>query len=538
MKRLTCLLLALIMVFSLTACGTSTPASEPAAEPAASEQPAGPKVLKVAQDLTSIGNLNLHLSTYNQSFEIGNTICETLINKDPETLELYPLLLTKMPDISEDGLTYTFELKQGITFHDGSPLTSEDVVYTFNRFFNPDAGCLTTWLATMIKGSNEFLERKEDHLTGIKAIDDYHFTLELYYPYSAFSSVLAAAPLVIYPSDAAEAAGDRWGIDTFIGTGPFKVESFEPKTKVVLDRYDEYHGGAKKLDKIEIINMNKETALLEFEAGNVDVVGVETQLVDSYLNNPEYKDNVKFQEYLGIYTVQFNQDLAPLDNPKVREAVALATDRKAIVEGYFKGHVKPAKSLFPPGIPGYDASLPELPYDVEKAKALLAEAGYPNGVEIKATVTENSSFLNLLQILQQQYAKANITMNIELVDAAGWFDKRSTGNVQVMIMNWFADFNDPDNFIYSLYHSSSEDFLSTGNKDKEFDAALEKGRLITDPAEKQKFYADLEYKLTREKFATWPLYTPAGYYMVSDRAKNVFIKQDFLWWYSDADIVQ
>lgn len=536
MKRLLCFVLALTMIFSLTACGASSP-KEPA-DSTNSEKPAGPKILRVANDLSSVGNLDLHLSTYNQNFEIGNTVAETLINKDPETLELYPLLLTKMPDISEDGLTYTFELKQGIKFHDGSPLTSEDVVYTFNRFFDPKTACLTTWLATMIKGSNEFLEGKEDHLTGIKAIDDYHFTLELYYPYSAFSSVLAAAPLVIYPSDAAKVAGDRWGVDTFIGTGPFKLESFEPKTKVVLARNDEYHGGAKKLDKIEILNMNKETALLEFEAGNVDVVGVDTQIVDSYLNNPEYKDNVKFQEYLGIYTLQFNQDLAPFDNPKVREAVALATDRNAIVQGYLKGHVKPAKSLFPPGIPGFDESLPELPYDIEKAKALLAEAGYPNGIEITATTTENSSFINIYQILQQQYAKANITMNIELVDAAGWFDKRSTGNVQLMILNWFADFNDPDNFIYSLYHSDSEDFLSTGNKDPEFDAALEKGRLITDPAEKQKFYADLEYKLTREKFAEWPLYTPAGYYMVSDRAKDVFIKRDFLWWYSDADIVQ
>ena len=543
MKKLICLFLVFTMILSLAACSTA-PAEQPTVTPTEAptetptEKPDEPKILKVGRDYSNLGNLDMHLSTYNEVFEIGNTICETLIAKEDETLELYPLLIKDMPEISEDGLTYTFELKEGITFHDGSPLTTEDVVYTFNRFFDPKMGGLMTWLATMIEGSEEFLDGTNDLLTGIEAIDDTHFTMSLYYPYSAFPSVLAAAPLAIYPSDAAQAAGDRWGLDTYIGTGPYMVESFEAKTKLVLSKFDDYHGGAKKLDKIEFINMDRDTALLEFEAGNIDVVGVDTQVVDTYLNDPEFDNNIKFQEFIGIYSLNFNQDLEPLNNPKVRQAIGLATDSATLCEAYFKGHVKPAKSLFPKGIPGYDDSLPEFEYDPELAKSLLAEAGYPNGINITATATENSSFINIYQILQQQYALANITLDIELVDSAGWFDKRSTGNVQFYILNWYADFNDPDNFIYSLYHGDSEDFLSTGNKDPEFDALLEKGRMISDPDEKQKFYAELEYSLTREKFANLPLYAPAGYYLVSDRATGVLLKRDFLYSFLEADIVE
>lgn len=542
MKRFISILLVITMVFTLTACGgqsqQSSTQEEEQSKGQSNEQTSHEKVLRVGEKLDSVGNLDSFLSTYNNIFQINNTICETLIAKDKDTLDLYPLLLTKMPEVSEDGLTYTFELKEGIKFHDGTELTSEDVVFSFNRFFDPEVGSLTTWLATMIEGSEEFLAGERDHLTGIEAIDDYHFTMEMYYPYSAFTAVLAAAPLVVYPKEACEAAGDRWGIDTLVGSGPFTLETFEPKTKVVLSKFEDYHGGAKKLDKIEFLTMDANTALLEFEAGNIDVCSVNTQLVDTYLNDPEYKDNVNFQEFIGIFTLSFNQDLEPLDDPRVREAISLATDRNTLIETYFNGHVKPAKSLLPKGIPGYDDSLPELEYNPEKAKELLAEAGYPDGIEIEATATEDSTFVPIYEILQQQYTKANITLNIAKVDSAGWFDKRSSGNVQFYILNWHADFVDPDNFIYSLYHSSSEDFLSTGNKDPEFDSLLEQGRLITDPDEKQKHYANLEYELTREKFAQAPLYCPAGYYMTSDRVTGVVLRRDFLYHYADADIVE
>lgn len=530
MKRFMSVLLVSIMIFGLTVCAGQAEKT--------GVQSAQEKVLRVGENLGDVGNLDIHLSTFNQVFQINNTICETLIGKETETLDLYPLLLTKMPDISKDGLTYTFELKKGIKFHDGAELTSEDILYSFNRFFDPEIGCLTTWLATMIEGSEEFLAGETDRLTGIKAIDEHHFTLKLYYPYSAFPAVLAAAPLVIYPREACEAAEDRWGIDTIIGTGPYKLDTLEAKSRIVLSKYEDYHGGVKNFDKIEFFNMDGNTALLEFEAGNIDVCNVGTQLVDTYLNDPDYKDNVKFQEFIGIYALNFNQDLEPLNDPRVREAISLATDRATLCATYFRGHIKPAKSLFPKGIPGYDESLPELEYNPEKAKKLLAEAGYPDGIEITATGAEGSTFIGIYEVLQQQYAKANITLNIEKVDKAGWFDKRSTGNVQFYILNWYADFTDPDNFIYSLYHSSTENFLSTGNKDPEFDALLEQGRLITDPGEKQRFYADLEYDLTRERFADAPLYAPAEYYLISDRITGVVLKRDFLYSYADGDIIE
>ena len=489
-------------------------------------------VVRMGRDMASVGNLNSLLTTYNSIFEVSDCVFDQLIRKNPYTLELEPNLIVDFPEISNDGTLFTFELKQGVKFHDGTELTAKDVQYTFSRFFDPDSGNLNGWMANMIKGSQDMIDSgtngQIDTLESVVVIDDYHFSIELEYGYTAFLAVLAVAPLNIVPMDACEAAGDRWGIDTLIGTGPFKLESFNPNNEIVLVRNDDYHGEVVQLDGVEILNMDANTALIEWEAGTIDVCSVSTSLVDGYLDNPDYADNVQFTEYIGIHCLNFNQDLEPFDDQRVRLAVGLATDIQSLCDGYFQGHIKPAKSLIPKGVLGYDDSLPELEYDPERAKELLADAGYPDGITITATMTEGSDWDKIYQVLQEQYKLANITLEIEKVDSAGWLDKRSTGNVQFYMMNWYADFVDPDNFLYSLYHSSVATFFSSGMNDPEWDAKLDAGRLITDLDEKQEYYADLEYWLSREHVAEWPLYAPAGYTLVSDRVHEVFCKSDFL----------
>lgn len=543
MKRLLALLLALCMLFALAACGgggettspddtNQNPDDPPGDTPDDSDAAPVDNVVRMGRDMASVGNLNSLLTTYNSIFEVSDCVFDQLIRKNPYTLELEPNLIVDFPEISNDGTLFTFELKQGVKFHDGTELTAKDVQYTFSRFFDPDSGNLNGWMANMIKGSQDMIDSgtngQIDTLESVVVIDDYHFSIELEYGYTAFLAVLAVAPLNIVPMDACEAAGDRWGIDTLIGTGPFKLESFNPNNEIVLVRNDDYHGEVVQLDGVEILNMDANTALIEWEAGTIDVCSVSTSLVDGYLDNPDYADNVQFTEYIGIHCLNFNQDLEPFDDQRVRLAVGLATDIQSLCDGYFQGHIKPAKSLIPKGVLGYDDSLPELEYDPERAKELLADAGYPDGITITATMTEGSDWDKIYQVLQEQYKLANITLEIEKVDSAGWLDKRSTGNVQFYMMNWYADFVDPDNFLYSLYHSSVATFFSSGMNDPEWDAKLDAGRLITDLDEKQEYYADLEYWLSREHVAEWPLYAPAGYTLVSDRVHEVFCKSDFL----------
>lgn len=546
MKRFFAAVLAALMLAATAACGgpktddtgLTTVAPQTSAKTEAGK-PAGENTVTIADDLATngVGNLDTTKTTTNRIFQMSDAVFSHLMKKDPYTLALECDLLTKTPEISADSKVFTFELRQDAKFHDGTPVTSADVEYTFTRFFDPDTQNVNTWMCDFILGAKDMIDGKAETLAGFKVVDDYHFTIELAYGYTAFLQVLAVPPLNIVPKAACEAAGERWGIDTLIGSGPYRLESFNPQNEVVLARNDDYYGEKVKVDRVSIVNMDPNTALLEWEAGTIDACALGVDLVQGYLDNPEYADNVLSEQYVGTHIIVFNQSIAPLDNVKVRQALSLATDNAAIVDGYYRGLVGTAKTFIPDGITGYDASLPEMEYNPEQAKALLTEAGFPNGIEITASCVEGTWLPEAFQILQQSYKKANINLKIEKVDNATMLDRRKANSVQFWSTGWYADFLDPDNYLYSMFNSSVADFFSTGMKNKDFDAKLEAGRLLA-PEEKQSYYADLEKWLIRDQFACQPLYTPKGYTLISDRVKNVFIKKDFLWCYTEAEVVQ
>jgi peptide/nickel transport system substrate-binding protein len=516
MKKATVFLLAAVMVLGLAACSKKT----------GGKAPKGQNYLKIGSLLDAAMNLDPITTTYNWVYEIDNAVFNQLVQPDPVTMELKPYLIENFPEVSADSTVFTFHLKKGVKFHDGAELKSKDVEFTFNRFFDPEWNNVNMWMADFILGAQEMMEGKASSLAGFKVIDDYTFSIELQYPYTAFVAILAIPPLAIMPKDACEKAGKRWGIDTMIGTGQYKLKSFKPGVELIIERNNSYWGPKAKLDGVQWNHMLAETQLLEWEAGTIDICAVDVGLVDGYME--KYPNNVREQEYVGTHWLSFNFDIPPFNDARVREAVGLATNADALCQDYFKGHVKRAKGIIPPGIVGHDPARQVRQYNPERARQLLAEAGYPNGIDIEATVREtNSSWVEIYQIFQEQYKLANIRLTIDRVDAAGWTEKRSTGHVQYYMINWYADFLDPDNFLFSIYNSGTANFFSTGFRDKYFDEQLAKGRTLP-ISEKQKFYSELDTYLLNEKTAAWPLYTPAGYILTSDRVKDVYVKNDFL----------
>lgn len=527
LRKTIAVLLALTMLLALAACGKST--NGEADKPATSqENSAGnvaeeKKILKYGDDLGVVTGLDIHLFTNSEVFEVSDQTHEPLIGSATGTYELYPLLITELPKVSEDGLTYSFELKQGIKFHDGSDLTSHDVKYTLERMFTPEVGNVNTWIADMIAGSKEMLNGETKELAGFKLIDDYHFEISLYEPYAPFEAIMSTQQMVIFPEEA-ESYGKEWGLKAYIGTGPMKVKEFEPKVKVILEKFDDYHGEATKLDEVHFLNMVQNTALLEFEKGNIDVVRVDENLVSQYKDDPKFADKLYEEDLIGIIALTLNRNMPPLDNVKVREAVSLAIDRVSLTQNYLKGNATPAKSMLPPGVLGYDKNAPELEYNPEKAKALLAEAGYPDGIEITSMVVENSSLIGVFTVLQAQLKEVGITLNIQQIDRPSYVDIRKRGEIQMPILTWYADYVDPDNFLYTFLYGDNGTFFSSNYKNEEFDKMAEEGRRLTDRKEREQLYKDLDYKVVHEDFPHAPLYTPKAFYMVSDRVEGLEIQ--------------
>lgn len=559
-NRFLSLLLAGTMAIGMTGCGstaatggeaagTDTTEADTAAESTtledAAEGVSGGGTLRVGIPLDVLGNMDVMITSQNTVFQISDTITDTLIGKKEEDLELFPQLLEEMPEVSEDGLTYTCKLREGVKFHDGTELNTDDVIFTFNRFFDPATESNMVWLCDdVIKGAYEMEDGSATEVSGIQKVDDYTFTIELNYPFSAFTSILAASPLGIISKEACEEAGDDWGLNTYVGCGSYQVESFTPKEEIVLTRFDDYWDGAKSADSIVITNMDESTALMEFEAGNIDVCPLPTSLAKGYLDDPEYADNVKYQEFMGIWALHYNMAIEPFNDVKVREAIAYAIDLDALCNGYYEGAHTPANSLIPKGIPGYNESNPVHEYNPEKAKELLAEAGYPDGLTFTAAVKNTESIVECFEVLQAQLKESGINMELELCDPGSWAEKRKQdGGTQMYMITWYADYVDPDMYLYLLYHSSVSDNFANGfssefNAEDSawYDEQVEKGRLITDPDEKAEFYSDLERWLTTEYYAEVPLFCASEYYMVADNVEGVIYKSDFLYSYENAVI--
>lgn len=551
MKKKIALLLALVMLLSLVACGgnnssdnaandsanssnasTNTPDDSGASDADTSSEP---KIIRVGASMSSVNNLDVWITTYPNIYELSDLVFDRLLEKDPETLEVYPSLLSKMPEVSEDGLVYTFELKEGVKFHDGSDLTTEDILYTFEYFLDSQKGSYNAWVLDMVQGMFEKYYQGAETLTGLSIIDDYHFTITLTAPFSAFPDVLAGSYLPILPSDAHAANADTWGTSTLIGTGPMKLESFEPGVELKLVTNEEYHGDVLAFDGLTVTNMDGDTALLEWEAGNIDVCDISTDMVEYYRES--YPDNLQEASFVGGEWLSFNMAMEPLDDIAVRQALCYATDRSKIVTGYFNDNVTTATAIIPIGMPGHDDNAADYSFDLAKAKQTLADAGYTDGVTVTCGVIEGSGAQQIFQILQQDWAEAGITLEIELIDSATWTEQRSTGNCAIYMLNWYADYIDADMFMNGVYNSGMATFLSTGFADEWFDEQLKVGRSL--PAEeKAAFYAKLDHYLCSEVYAACPVFYSMGFTLVSDRVEGVVYKGDYCHSYINATIVE
>lgn len=530
MKRITCLLLVCMLAFSLVGCavqnddtGTTTPdgnGTTDTNQPDTSGNESGDlKVLKYANVYPDMLVLDVMKSTTTDTIQAGSMVCEALLNFE-EDFVVTPLLLKELPT-SEDGVTFHCELKEGILFHDGTELKATDVEFTFTRMFLPETVCVNTFLCDMILGAKEMLNGETTELAGFTVTGDYTFDITLEAPYAPFLSVLACEQLSIYPEKACTEAGDRWGVDVFIGTGPFKLKEFTPKERVIVERFDDYHGEAPFLDQIEVYNMDANTMLLEYESGNLDIVGVQQDQADAYRNNEEFADQFVINPLIGTISMNLNVEMEPLDNVKVREAIGYAVDRQAMVDNYLKGNAIATSCFIPRGCMAFDEDRPIDKYDPEKAKELLAEAGYPDGIHIVTTISEKSSAVGVATVLQQQMKEAGIEFEIQKVDDAAYIDLRSNGEVQVAFSTWYADIVDPDNFLYTILHSESSPYFSSNYNNPEFDALLEEARVITDADKREELYLEAEALAVTVDCVNVPLYNPIKFYLVQENVEGV-----------------
>jgi ABC-type transport system substrate-binding protein len=431
--------------------------------------------------------------------------------------------------VSEDGLTYTFKIREGVKFHDGALLTADDVVYTFDRMLNPATKALNTDILTFIAGSQERLDGTADSVSGLKALDDHTVQITLEQPYAAFLALLAAPGASILNRAFTEKAGDQFGLtpETTNGTGPFRLTEYTLNDSQTLEANADYWRGKPALDKLLIrVVSDAETLRLLFESDEIDVFDLDYAPTQTpyFYDSAQWKDHVRSGPRVGIYYYNINQLKKPFDDVRVRKAFQMAIDRQTILDKNFYGRGKLEDGVMPRGLACYEPATP-IAHDPAKAKALLAEAGYPDGVEInlQQVASWSSKWSDMNQIIQAQVAEAGFKANIVTTDEAAFLAARKAGDAEAYTQVWSADFNDPDNFFYTFFSESGTKTRGYNNNDPEVFAGIEKARGMTNPEERCKLYQDLTTRIVDTDAAWVPLFSLDHSYVVQPRVKNFVV---------------
>ena len=397
--------------------------------------------------------------------------------------------------IGEDGLTYTFTLREGLKWSDGSPLTAQDYLYTLKRVLTPETGAQYVTLVTdYIVGSQEYYDGtgSEEDL-GVKAPDDRTLELTLKVPAPYFLSILTHWTFSPVQQATVEANGDQWTNkpETYVVNGPFKVSEFNIGESVVLVKNSEYYNAdLVKLEKVTFRYIEDSgTALLAYEAGDVD--GSRTIPPSDFARLRAANAGAVVVPAYATTFYDINNTKAPYDNALVRKALNLAIDRRALIDDVVQTPAYPAFSLIGPSyvVNGEDFvegrsnfGLSETA-DVEAARAALAEAGYPDGEgfpTLQLSYYTNDVVKKTVEAMAAMFTEnLGITVEISNEDWAVYYDNILAGNYEVGAMGWGADYLHPMTFLPLL--KTGDPNNHTGYSNPEYDALVEQAQQEIDP---------------------------------------------------------
>lgn len=522
MKKLLTLILCLAMVLSVFAGCSSTPATEEGAS-SSGEAAQGEAADSEYKDTlvfamnTDVQSMDPQIQNDTTSEQVVKMLYNTLLKFEDDGTVVGDL--AESWSVSEDKLTWTFNLKQGVKFHNGKELTSADVKATFDRALNAEAGGLRT---------TEIIKM----FTAVEAPDPYTVTITTDGPYGPMESLMCNMSLGIMDADYIEQYGLDLGtsVEGENGTGPFKVVSWERDQEIVVERFDDYFGTPAKLQTV-VYTVIPEAAsrVIALETGEVDVIDKPTNEDLERLEADTENFTVLRKPTISQRLFRFGCNDPIISNTKVRQAIVYAIDRQAIIDALFTGSAYPSTAPLAPVTFGY-SDLGEIEQDLELAKSLLAEAGYPDGFDTKIVTTERyQNGIELAEIISQQLAEIGINAEIEVWEwsalSASWNGITADEFDQpIFIMGAGPSMRDADGGLRGLY-TTSETGLNDRNygfySNAEVDALIEQGMQETDQQKRVEIYKEAMEILYREDPVAFWLFDMYGLAITSSKVEGV-----------------
>lgn len=564
-KKVISLMLAACMVMGMTACGSSasTTDSQPAADGTTSETQAA-TTDAAAQTTESTGDKELAVQigpdpetidpALNSAVDGGNMLlhayeCLLTVGEDgtlqPGQAESY--------DVSEDGLTWTFHLRDGLKWSDGSDLTANDFVYSWKRVCDPEvAAPYAETVLGMVKGYDEAIDGNLDAL-GVSAPDDSTLVVELANPCSYFGSLAAFATLSPVQEATIEANGEAWATapETYVSNGPFYMTEWVPGSHITFSKNPYYwNADAIKLDRLKFVLMEDSNAAYSaYQTGEVLMIkDVPTEEIPSLTGT----DDFYVDPIIGTYYISLNIQKAPFDDVNVRKALSLAIDREYVASTLMQGTYTAAGNFMGPGWMDTDGTefmsnanggkpyidTTNFEANLEEAKQLLADAGYPDGEgfpTISYTTNDAGYHKVVAEYLQQAWAELGIDLQVNIVEWSSFTPMRRSGDFEVARNGWVGDYSDPSNMLELFCTTNGNNDGKFSNAD--FDAAIDTSRSTLDAAERSTALHTAE-DILMDQAGCIPLAYYNDFWLQSSKITGAWHSAYGYWYFMYADITE
>jgi oligopeptide transport system substrate-binding protein len=454
------------------------------------------------------------------SLEYIVEIFSGLVAFDPD-LNLKPEIAQSW-DLSADGKTYTFHLRDGVVFHDGRAVTADDFKYSLERACDPSTGSMTaeSFLGDIV-GVKERLSGAALEISGVKVIDDLTLQITIDSPKEYFLSKLAYPVAYVVDRNNVESGTDWWTHPN--GTGPFRLESWQQDDSITLRRNDSYYLQPAKLDRVVYLLWSG-IPMRMYEDGQIDVTSVGLGDIERVLDvtNPLHSELHVTPEFSLAY-IGFNVTEPPFDDPKVRQAFCHAIDKDKIVRLVFKNLVASAAGVLPPGMPGYSEDIQGLEFNVDLAKSLLAESRYggADGLPPIVLTAPGRGTASPLDAALADMWRRNLGVEIEIrqLEPEKYADLLMQQKDEMFELGWGADYPDPQSFLEMLFHTGAADNFGEYSN-PEADALLDSAAVERESETRMQLYGEAEQLIVSDA-ACLPLYFPVSYTLVKPYVENL-----------------
>jgi peptide/nickel transport system substrate-binding protein/oligopeptide transport system substrate-binding protein len=424
--------------------------------------------------------------------------------------------------IEDDGRRYVFELNPAARFSNGKRVTAPDVVGSFERVLAPGTASPRQWVLLRVAGAEDFSKGRTAAIAGLRAPDDSTVVIELNEAFRPFLQLLAMPAAYVVPPEAAT-AGAAFASEP-VGSGRWVLKQWERGDFLLLEPNPHYEGSRPLLSAVRFrIIPEAFTRIADFEAGSLDMLEVPLAELSRFLNDSELASRTQSVPELRVLYIGLNNTRGPLQDPRIRKALNMAVDVDQVIEVLTDGRAIRAAGAIPPSLGGF-AERPAYAFDPSRARALIAEAGYPEGFAMEIWLRDSPEGNRVVEAVQGYLREVGIEVSIVKREWSAFKESVTQGKVDAFFLDWYADYPDAENFLYPLFHSSNTG--AGGNRaffrDARVDAMIEQAQRVTDTAVGERLYAAVDSMVYDA--APWIyLYFPTTFVVVSPKVRGYVV---------------